>query len=59
MKYFISLHSLMGKEVVKNQFVLGTFFALDSDCELSYNVKLEGRRLSRTIKKVPANPVCR
>ena len=56
---FTSLHALVGKEVVKNQFVLGTFFALDSKCELSYKVKLEGERLSRVIKKVAANPDCR
>ncbi len=56
---FTALHALVGKEVVKNQFVLGTFFAMDSKCELSYKVKLEGERLSRVIKKVAANPDCR
>lgn len=56
---YTSLQALMGKEVVKNQFVLNTLFALDTDCKLTYQVKVEGQRISRLIKTVPANPACR
>ena len=56
---FTSLHALVGKEVVRNQFVLGSLFALDTKCEVSFNVKLEGHRISRIAKKVSANPSCR
>lgn len=56
---FTSLHALVGKEVVRNQFVVGSLFALDTRCEVSFNVKLEGHRISRILKKVPANPSCR
>jgi hypothetical protein len=56
---FTSLHALVGKEVVRNQFVLGTLFALDTNCQLSFNVKLEGQRISQIVKRVSANPSCR
>ena len=51
--------ALMGKELVKNQFVMNAFFAQDKSCSVKYEVKLEGRRLSRMIKQIPANKDCR
>lgn len=56
---FTALHALMGKEFVKNQFVLGTLFSLDTKCEISYKLKLQGQRVSQLVKKVSANPSCR
>jgi hypothetical protein len=56
---FTKLHAKLGKQLVKNQFVLGTAMALDENCQLSYNLKVEGERLSQIAKKVPANPACR
>ncbi len=56
---FTALHARMGKEVVKNQFVLGAFFALDEKRELGFKLKLEGQRVSRVLTTVPANPACR
>ena len=58
-KDFTGLHAQMGKELVKNQFVLGTVFALDEKCELNYLLKFEGERVSRIQKKIAANPNCR
>ena len=51
--------ALMGKELVKNQFVMNAFFAQDKSCSVNFDVKLEGRRLSRMMKKIPANKNCR
>jgi hypothetical protein len=51
--------ALMGKDLVKNQFVLNAFFAQDSNCQVKFDVKLEGRRVSRMIKQIPANTSCR
>jgi hypothetical protein len=56
---FTALHALVGKEVIKNQFVLGTLFALDTECSINYDLKLEGERISRVTKTVAANPNCR
>jgi hypothetical protein len=56
---FVSLHALVGKEIVRNQFILTSLFTLDTNCEVNFNVKLEGERFSQTFKTIPANPDCR
>ncbi len=52
-------YALLGKELVKNQFVLNSFFSLDDSCEVKYEVKLDGHRVSKMVKKIPANVNCR
>ena len=58
-KKFVALQANMGKELVKNQFVLGSLFSADSKCELAYSLKLHGERLSKIDRTVKANPACR
>ena len=56
---FVKTYAQAGKELLKNQFVLNSLFALDTECELSYSVKVEGRRINKLTKKIPANLKCR
>ena len=56
---FTSLHALIGKEMIKNQFILGTILSLDAGCDLTFNTKLEGQRISHFVKNFAANPNCR
>ncbi|MFL5783220.1 MAG: hypothetical protein ACJ76H_01340, partial [Bacteriovoracaceae bacterium] len=51
--------ALLGKELLKNQFVMNSFLALDDTCQVNIEVKLEGRRVSRMLKSIPANKSCR
>lgn len=53
------LHAQIGKELVRNQFIMGTVFSQDTKCQISFKVKVEGQRLSQLNTKIPANPACR
>ena len=51
--------AMLGRELIRNQFVLKSFLKMDERCQVAMELKLEGRRVNRMIKKVPANEACR
>lgn len=56
---YTAAYANMGRELIRNQFVLNSFFLYDQKCESKFDIKLEGRRINKMVKFVPANMNCR
>jgi hypothetical protein len=51
--------AMLGRELIRNQFILKSFMKMDKSCKVNFELTVEGRRLNQMVKKVPANEDCR
>jgi len=58
-KEFVMKFADLGQVILGNPFVTKTIASLDTDCENSFDVILQGQKIKKKEQKIKLNPACR